>query len=295
VVSRSFTISPWRGLRVQRLRRSDGGAVLFDVGPGHTIQVPKDDKHRAVRAAIGPIDYPDSYSSPTRFVKNKRSFIRDPAAPNDPKRFEWYCLTCAFRPWLDYGSARSATVSIVSRSRRVRHVRAVRRGTGWIARGALRCGEKAYVGRGAVRDPFGNLNGVRSATIGAGALVDRTSPRSRLRGRTLRASRRSVAINGISNDTGGCHAGVRRVYIELVKKNPRVDHLCRYVLRSGRLSHRRSCNRPLFLHARGTNRWRFAMRVNLPRGNYRLRARAVDRVGNREHPRSQARVRFILR
>jgi hypothetical protein len=296
VLSRSFSVSPWRGLRVQHLRRGDGGSVLFSVGPGRTISIPKDDKHPAARAAIGPIDYPDSYSnSPTRFIKNERSFIRDPAAPNDPKRFEWYCVTCSFRPWADSGSARSATVTVVSRSRRVRHVRAVRRGTGFIARGALRCGEKAYVGAGATRDPFGNLNGVSSATIGAGSLVDRVSPRSRLRLKTLRASRTRVSINGISNDTGGCHAGVRRVQIELVKKNPLKNKLCRYVLKSGRLSRERSCDRPLFLAARGTNQWRFALKVNLPRGYYRIRARAVDRVGNREHPRSPARTRFLLR
>ena len=37
------------------------------------------------RREIGPIDYPDSYSSPARFIKNERTAFRDPAAPADPQ------------------------------------------------------------------------------------------------------------------------------------------------------------------------------------------------------------------
>ena len=52
---------------------------------------------------FGPIDYPDTYSSSTAFIAHNRTFVRDPAAPHTPSKFEWYCLECSFRPCADTG------------------------------------------------------------------------------------------------------------------------------------------------------------------------------------------------
>ncbi len=168
IVSRSFAVAPWRGITVNDFRGERGGTVSYSVGP--TTRRPASEKgHPTVTATIGPIDYPDSYASPVRFVKNERSFIRDPAAPNDPRRFEWFCNTCTFRPWLDAADASTGTVTVLSPDGSTRRVRAVRRGGRWVARAALRCrGEMAFVAVGGARDAWGDLNGRRSRVARAG-------------------------------------------------------------------------------------------------------------------------------
>jgi len=167
IVSRSFAVAPWRGITVNDFRAGRGGSVSYAVGPS-TRMPASETGHPTLTAAIGPIDYPDSYASPVRFVKRKRSFIRDPAAPNDPRKLEWYCNACSFRPWLDAGDASSGIVTVLSPDGSTRRVRAVRRGGRWVARAALRCrGEIAFVSAGGVRDPWGDLNGRRSAVVRA--------------------------------------------------------------------------------------------------------------------------------
>ena len=49
-------------------------------------------------AEVGPVDYPDSYESPVEFIDSRRTAYRDPAAPGDPDRLEWFCFACSFRP-----------------------------------------------------------------------------------------------------------------------------------------------------------------------------------------------------
>jgi hypothetical protein len=51
----------------------------------------------------------------------------------------------------------------------------------------------------------------------------------------------------------------------------------------------------VLIEARGTRAWRLRMRVHLPRGRYRLYARAVDRKGNKERPKRSNYVRFRVR
>ena len=52
----------------------------------------------------------------------------------------------------------------------------------------------------------------------------------------------------------------------------------------------------ILLRARGHERWRFALRTRLPRGNYRIDVRAVDITGNKETPNKRRNiVRFRVR
>jgi hypothetical protein len=52
----------------------------------------------------------------------------------------------------------------------------------------------------------------------------------------------------------------------------------------------------VLLSARGRQRWKLRIRhARLRRGRYRLVARAVDRVGNRERVSRRNRVRFRIR
>jgi hypothetical protein len=85
--------------------------------------------------------------------------VRDPAAPGDPSRVEWYCDTCSFRPWLDAGEAERAAFTFVAPDGTTRSVEAQLEGGRWTAVEPLATGERALVEPRSVRDRFGNFNG----------------------------------------------------------------------------------------------------------------------------------------
>jgi hypothetical protein len=208
VMSKAFTVRPWDGITVEDVRVSRTGTVSYRVGPRRTLEVPRvGGGGGKIRATIGPIDYPDSYKSSIEFIHEERTALRDPAAPNDPGKLEWFCWSCRFRPWADTGNARSGYVTVRRRVRtrtrsrrarraqrtvvRVTRVRAVRRGDRWYARNAA-CGRATFaIAAGAVRDRFGNLNGQGTAPR---AVRARSCPvAKRKRKRTRRPSRRRQA------------------------------------------------------------------------------------------------------
>jgi hypothetical protein len=150
--SKPFTVSPWSGITVSDLRREPDGTVSLALGPRH---------------AVGPIDFPDTYTHAdrARFVRLDRTFVRDPAAPDDPSRFEWYCLTCSFRPWMDATDGSSVTVTYVNSGGRARSVAATRAGDRWVTSSPLRPGELALVRAGDARDAWGDFNGEASPVL----------------------------------------------------------------------------------------------------------------------------------
>jgi hypothetical protein len=165
VESSPFRVRPWSGITVEDLRVSRRGAVSFRVGPRRTIELKgaKDAKPEPLldlSAEIGPIDYPDSYDSPARFIDDERTVLRDPDAPNDVSKLEWFCFHCSWRPWLDTGDASRVRFRVGERA-----VRGVRRGGRWVMRGRLCRGQSAAVPRRGVRDAFGNFNGTPSAAV----------------------------------------------------------------------------------------------------------------------------------
>jgi hypothetical protein len=153
LVSESFRVRPWSGIEVEDLRVDPDGRASFRTGPRSTRLLGE------LAARIGPIDYPDSYASPARFVGVGWTGVRDPAAPDDPDRIEWYCDTCSFRPWLDFGEAERAAFTFVAADGTRRPVAARLEDGRWTSAEALAGGERALVARGAVRDRFGNFNG----------------------------------------------------------------------------------------------------------------------------------------
>jgi hypothetical protein len=154
LVSNRFRVEPWSGITVEDLRVDQDGRPSFRTGPRSTRTL------GALSAEIGPIDYPDSYEPRARFVRVDWTGVRDPAAPNDPARVEWYCDTCSFRPWLDAGDAESAAFTFVAPDGSRRRVDARLEGGRWTAVEPLAAGERALVETAAVRDRFGNFNGV---------------------------------------------------------------------------------------------------------------------------------------
>jgi hypothetical protein len=165
IASHSFRVKAWDGITVEDLKLDSDRKVSFRLGPRRVLTVPAQGSNPALQAEIGPIDYPDSYDSPARFIDDERTPFRDPQAPNDPSKLEWFCFACSFRPWADTGNAHSAFVTFVSGGGKKTRVRAVERGGRLVTEQALGPGQKAFVEAGDVRDAFGNFNGARSAEV----------------------------------------------------------------------------------------------------------------------------------
>ena len=162
--SRTFTVRAWDGITVEGLDLDPSGRVVFDVGPRRTLTVSGGGP--TIEAELGPIDYPDSYSSPIRFIDSGRQAFRDPAAPGSAAKLEWYCFRCSFRPWADVGRPETAYVTIVRPDGSRERVRAVEGSPGsFSSERALSPGETAFVAAGDVRDAFGNVNGADSGSV----------------------------------------------------------------------------------------------------------------------------------
>jgi hypothetical protein len=177
LTSEEFEVAPWSGITIDDFRLEPDRTMSFRVGPrsSYTVGGPSSDVDVVgdgpqLEAGIGPIDYPDSYDSPTRFVDDRRTAFRDPAAPGDPARLEWFCFDCSFRPWLDSGDAKTAFVTIRSAStgELVKRVRATPSGGRWATSRALAAGEVAVVEPGDVTDRHGDYNGAASAELSRG-------------------------------------------------------------------------------------------------------------------------------
>lgn len=175
LTSREFLVKPWTGVTIESLS-ADGGQPAFKVGPRRSIDC-KPGGGVTIPARLGPIDYPDTWQSghPVKpaFIKPDRRCYRDPAAPNDPDKLEWYCrpqandpFGCSFRPWLDVGDLERVVFTIVSANGRTERVRGVKVGGEWRAERKLRSGEGAYVEAGDACDVHGNYNGKPSAMVG---------------------------------------------------------------------------------------------------------------------------------
>jgi hypothetical protein len=184
LTSDEFAVSVWKGIEVNDFNLDPDGSLSFKVGPRSTYTVqggetdgcnPLDvlDGGPTIQDTIGPVDYPDSYvgSDPrvARFICDQRSVRRDPAAPGDPDKLEWFCFTCSFRPWIDFGDADTAKVRITLANGTTEDVSATLGPDGrWHtpASRPLRQNESAQVLTGLVLDDYGNTN--QSSAIRAG-------------------------------------------------------------------------------------------------------------------------------
>jgi hypothetical protein len=153
VTSREFSVSPWPGVTATTELLPDR-RVAVTVGPRRTVTA------SGVTSVLGPIDFPDTYKTPVRFVREQRTVVADPANPGTP---QWYCNTCSFRPWADTGDAASVTLLFTRAAGGAVRVPARREGDRWISSRALRAGESAVVPAGGVVDAYGDFNGASSA------------------------------------------------------------------------------------------------------------------------------------
>jgi hypothetical protein len=175
LTSREFLVKPWTGVTIESLN-ADGGTPAFKVGPRRTIECQPGGNVK-IPARLGPIDYPDTWQSghPAKpaFIKPDRRCYRDPAAPTDPEKLEWYCRPqsdapagCSFRPWLDVGDLERVVFTIVSSSGKVDRVVGAKVGGEWVASRKLKSGEGVYIEAGDACDEYGNYNGAASPTVG---------------------------------------------------------------------------------------------------------------------------------
>jgi neutral/alkaline ceramidase-like enzyme/hemolysin type calcium-binding protein len=163
LTSDEFQVSPWQGILVQDFNLEPDGTMSFSVGPTSTYNDVVGGCDPPVSDQIGPIDYPDSYagSDPrvARFIRNERQAFPDPADRCNPDQIEWFCLTCTFRPWVDFGDAQSAQVTITLTDDATELVSATKQPNGrWRTQRALQPGESAQVLGGGVLDSYGNTN-----------------------------------------------------------------------------------------------------------------------------------------
>ena len=133
--------------------------------------------------------------------------------------------------------------------------------------------------------PPGPAPVAQPVSSGRGTCTDAAAPRSTLS--RARLTRRGVQLRGAARDEG-C-GGVSKVAVSVALKAGR---RCRFLSSFRRIERARSCAKPIFLNAKGRERWSFAARAKLPRGRYEIRVRATDARGNLERPvRRAARVR----
>jgi hypothetical protein len=149
LVGQPFEVVPWDGIAVSDLRAETRG-VSFLVGPGPSAQAYPGDED----AHIGQIDVPDSYTSPFRYIDNRRV---------QKVGNQFYCSFCHFRPWADTSDIERATV-LVQRPRgksgrsTTLTLSATFRDGRWFVEGT-KAGDRVSVAKGAVVDTFGNVNG----------------------------------------------------------------------------------------------------------------------------------------
>jgi len=184
--SRTFEVSPWSGITAEDLVLEPDRTLSFRVGPRTTYAVDNESSEIEVNgsgppieARIGPIDYPDSYDSDVRFIKNRRTAYRDPAAPGDASKLEWFCFTCSFRPWLDAGDAEETEVTIFDADGNATRVPAAQEGGRWVTTETLEPGELAVVERGGAADKWQNFNGAASNAVYGGDPPDPPPPAKR--------------------------------------------------------------------------------------------------------------------
>jgi hypothetical protein len=160
--SRSFEVRRWEGITAEDIRVEPDRTVSFAVGPvgTHTFGTGRE-------YTVGPIDYPDAYSSPFAFLDGERRLFT--YGLDDPARHQQYCPRCTFRPWADTGELRTAVVNVYGPSGRLARRLVARRddATGrWRTPSSLRPGETARVWTGGLVDEHGETNGAPSAVVG---------------------------------------------------------------------------------------------------------------------------------
>ena len=183
--SKEFLVKAWAGVTIEGFGAT-GGQPAFKVGPRRSIDC-KPDSQTTIPARLGPIDYPDVWQKTATpkpaFITPDRRCYRDPSAPKDPDKLEWYCRPqngdphgCSFRPWLDVGDLARVVFTFVTSSGKVERVAGHKVGGEWQADRKLKSGEGVYIESGDACDAYGNYNGAATAIVGNKDVVPKKPP-----------------------------------------------------------------------------------------------------------------------
>jgi hypothetical protein len=152
---------------------------------------------------------------------------------------------------------------------------------------------RRYVALRAVDDQ-GNVGRAFVVNTGRGTppgCRDRTRPRSTIR--TARGTRHRLFVRGSTRDRGCRGSRVKRLRVTVARLR---GHRCQFVTRRGRLTHTRSCHKPVLLRPRRHHGWTVRIsHAHLGRGRYRARVRATDAAGNWERLGRHNQRRFRIR
>jgi len=159
--SKPFAVRPWSGITAEDLRVENDGRVSFTPGPVSRHSFGENGPY-----AVGPIDYPDSYTSPFRYIDGKRVLFTYGLA--DPTRHQQYCPRCSFRPWADTGNLEKAEIRVRATDGTERTLAAEPGADGrWRSAEPIAAGETAWVPAGGLRDEHDETNGAPSAEVTA--------------------------------------------------------------------------------------------------------------------------------
>jgi hypothetical protein len=124
--------------------------------------------------------------------------------------------------------------------------------------------------------------GSTDVPVGGPTCADTRAPYSRYARHEPRFRRgRPNSIFGTAVDRG-CDGRVRGVQVALARRVGPKRSRCEFLSRKHRLGRATSCGRHLWLHARGTAKWKLKL-PGLPRGYYKVWVRAVDARKHVEH------------
>ena len=109
---------------------------------------------------------------------------------------------------------------------------------------------------------------------GDSSCTDRSAPNSRFA--KVKLTRKGIRLSGRATDKG-C-GRVANVAVAVAKVSGKK---CRFVSSLRKLVKARSCRKPVFLKAKGTSKWSYALKTKLGKGRYVVFTRATDTAGNR--------------
>ncbi|HEY7874225.1 MAG TPA: neutral/alkaline non-lysosomal ceramidase N-terminal domain-containing protein, partial [Actinomycetota bacterium] len=152
LVSDTFNVSRWDGIKVQDFRAESGGVSFAVEGAKNATET-----DIAPGLARPQIRYPRTYDAAPVI-----RFISD-----DGRRD--ICMTCTFRPWAVGSDVATATVTVERADGTVEEVPAALRDGRWFADVELYEGDRAFVARAGIVDTYGEINGEPSAVVGGTA------------------------------------------------------------------------------------------------------------------------------
>ncbi len=261
---------------------SDPVCTVADIVPLNNVDTPD-----ACVAPGGVIETPEKLNIITKVPQNGRfEWWVNPSSRPYAKAPEAYKLTCE-----QDGKVLQETDVIVAR--------------GQVLKVDLPCGGTLPPddgsgngnGNGGGGGAGGNGAGGPGANGTPGGCRDTGAPTVTRSRKGVRATRRALKISGKAKDRGCVNGKAGQpVTGTITKVEVAVARLagkkCAFLSKRAKAGKKRSCKKPVWQKAKGTNKWNLSMRGRLPRGTYVFFVRGFDKSGNVTPARRAVRFRI---